>query len=314
MNGLVRAVPSLILILGSALTVSSCTDFDDARAEFCDNADPVSQKDVCGRGAVACLRSEDCPAPEGACFDTTVCEDGRCVPRPKAEEAPCSEPMSTQCFKTEGVCRSNVCVRPATKDEPCNDGSGCTDNDKCTDSGVCVGTSNCGEPPPCFQWADGCTSGACNLIRKPSGTICSDGNACTLEAKCNSAGECKSTATLACASTTPPICHEWAGTCSNKNCDFRPKSYRSECTDGNDCTEGDYCNGSGQCLGGGATQCPDRSSFCQQALGCEPNGGCQYRNLCDAYGPGYVCQGGACCLASVNVSTGLPNEEVCPVR
>ncbi|SET33362.1 hypothetical protein SAMN05443639_102589 [Stigmatella erecta] len=314
MNGLTRAVPSLILMLGSALTVFSCTDFDDARAEFCDNADPVSQKDVCGRGAVACLKSEDCPAPEGACFDSSVCEDGRCVPRPKAEEAPCSEPVSTQCFQTAGVCRSGACVRPATPGKDCNDGSECTVDDRCTEEGTCVGKASCGElPSPCYQWADGCTNGVCTLIRKPIGTPCSDGNACTVQDQCSSTGECIGT-TLTCATQTPPSqCHEWNGTCSNNACDFRRKSIGTDCSDGNACTDKDYCNGSGQCVSGGTTQCADRSRFCEQLELCDPDAGCQYHNICKEYGPGYFCKDGACCRDSLNVSTGLP-EEMCPVR
>jgi hypothetical protein len=315
MNDLLRAVSSLILILGSALSVSSCTDFDDARAEFCDNADPVSQKDVCGRGAVACLKSEDCPAPAGACFDTSVCEDGRCVPRPKAQGASCSEPVSMLCFGTSGVCQGGTCVLSATPGESCDDGSTCTKDDACTEAGVCEGAAiSCGTPPgPCFQWADSCTNGTCNLILKSTGDACSDGNACTVQDQCNSTGECKGT-TLTCATQTPPSqCHEWAGTCSNNACDFRLKSVGSSCSDQNACTMDDYCDSSGRCIGGGATQCENRSEFCQQALGCEPDIGCRYRNLCDDYGPGYSCHGGTCCRDDPYVTDLVPDLPACQI-
>src|SRR5262249_29238074 len=69
---------------------------------------------------------------------------------------------------------------------------------------------------------------------QPAGTLCDDGNACTVDDRCDGNGACVSGAPLKC----PGQCQ----TC-DPGAGCAPKPDGSACSDGDACTAGDHCSG-----------------------------------------------------------------------
>jgi hypothetical protein len=93
----------------------------------------------------------------------------------------------------------------------------------------------------------------CSNPRKPNGTSCNDGDACTRTDRCR-AGTCLGSNLVVCSASdtchTAGICDPADGTCSNP-----PKPDGTSCSDGDGCTNGDTCQG-GTCTGGSTAVCP----------------------------------------------------------
>lgn len=219
----------------------------------CDDGDPCTVKDGCGKGA--CLPG----APK-------VCDDNN----------PC----------TQDACGKGGCIFTPTGVKPCNDGNSCTFQDQCA-NGQCYGipaAAPCDDGKPCTL--DSCVAtggclhayapvGACpdvgcmdmgcdesTYLCEPKGFLpafapCDDGDPCTLASHCQ-----PTFLNLSCEAT------------SFKKCD-----------DGNPCTE-DICNSSldGACQ---STQYP-AGTPCLNGEGCLGQcsfGSCQSQLACDDSNP-----------------------------
>jgi hypothetical protein len=269
----------LALLLLSALLGAGCFSSDEARSEFCLNADAKRRGEICG---------EDLPVPpeqasgglDGGSdpVDAGPTPDGGSAPVDAGPEPACTS--SAQCNTPNGECyeAQGACVNGRCAYVPKGTGTTC----------------NATPPTQCFRSTGTCSNGSCVASAKPNGASCNDGNACTNSDACDGAGSCTGTS-IACNSPPPTQCHQAVGTCNpSTGCTYAPKPAGSACNDNNTCTSGDACDGNGQCMIGGTTVvCEDRFDECLRTVGCDPQGGCIYENKC---APGYYCgEFGRCC-------------------
>src|SRR5439155_807312 len=124
----------------------------------------------------ACTAGDHCDGDPGheACVASPVACDGPCL-----------------------TCDPAVGCVPKSARAACDDGDACTGGDHC------VGTSNVcvpGRPATCKGQ---CLTGACDhrlgCVPKPAGSVCDDGNPCTLGDRCSGTGDvCSAADTLPC--------------------------------------------------------------------------------------------------------------------
>ena len=274
-----------VLLVLSVLLGTGCMSTDEARAEFCANADLERRQALCDEvptkedplsdggtdggttdggttdgGTSDCTDSTQCTTPPGECYETQgACVSRRCAYVPKTTGTACSTTPAAQCINSTGTCSNGTCITPS----------------------------------------------------KPKGTPCSDGNACTSGDSCDGASSCAGTP-IAC-NSPPNQCYQATGTCnpSTGSCQYVPKPAGSACNDGNVCTSGDSCDGNGRCMTGGtAVVCTSRSLECMETIGsCNPQTGCedayQYKCL-----QGQYCERGQCC-SGTNVSSHTSSPPPC---
>jgi hypothetical protein len=147
-------------------------------------------------------------------------------------------------------------------------------------------------------------TGVCSNPIKENGSVCDDGNACTLSDTCQG-GTCRAGDAVRCEASDQ--CHA-GGTCNPSTgvCSNPIKENGAACNDGNACTLSDTCQ-SGTCAGSNPVTCtaPDA---CHAAGTCDPQSGtcstpppladgspCSDDNACTA---GDVCQTGTCVAGS----------------
>ena len=187
---------------------AACTDGD-----ACTVAD-TCQAGACASGApVICAALDQCHAA-GVC-DPTI---GACPNPPKANGSSCND--SNACTQVD-TCQAGACLgaspvicaaldqcHAAGACDPTNgtcsnpnkvNGSSCNDSDACTQVDTCQAGACTGASPvvcaPLYQChaAGACdpTNGTCSNPNQADGSVCSDGNACTLSDTCQ-AGVCAS--------------------------------------------------------------------------------------------------------------------------
>ena len=180
----------------------------------CDDADACTQISSCQSGTCAGGSPVICPPPDGChaastcnpatgvcdpgaalpdgtscndgnpCTNVDTCQAGACTggsPVTCGPAASCHE--ASTCNPGTGLCEAGPALPNGTS---CNDGDACTTVDTCQ-AGTCSG----GTPVTCAP-ADNCHeastcnpgTGFCDSLPKPEGTICSDGNACTMADTC----------------------------------------------------------------------------------------------------------------------------------
>jgi hypothetical protein len=136
-----------------------------------------------GMDTVSATFFDDVGAIEKATATKTWVARG-CTPANCDDGNPCTD---DHCDSSTGAF---VCVHdPNTA--PCDDGDLCTTGDHC-DSGVCSGLPVvCNTPSDCHGTPGTCdpTTGACQYPNAPDGTLCSDGDPCTVDDACVS-GTC----------------------------------------------------------------------------------------------------------------------------
>ncbi len=112
---------------------------------------------------------------------------------------------------------------------------------------VCVSSGDCSLPGTCDPATGTCIPGA----PKPAGIRCSERKTCTVNARCDGAGQCVGDPKPAGAR-----CSDRNGCTGNDRCDEagqcvgEAKAAGSRCNDGNACTAHDRCDGAGACVGG----------------------------------------------------------------
>lgn len=184
----------------------------------------------------------------------------------------------------------------------CDDGDPCTDNDRCDAAGACQGTAKaCDDGASCTT--DQCVDGACQntvlagfcvegstctpvgstdaanpcrqcaaaasgptFVTLADTTPCTDGNACTLDDRCEG-GACVAGPARTCAAASVCVtatCEPESGCVETAN--------TAACDDGNPCTTGDVCADKTCTSGGSELDCDDQDpctiDACVDGVGC----------------------------------------------
>jgi hypothetical protein len=253
--------------VGSTAEAISSTCTADTIGLPCDPDGPIGPLQECQgackiatTGLPACvsfnvvsLNGRPCGSTNGvgnaACQNS--CQNGSCLP---------------------GVPKGAAC-RPTTANNPCE--------------GQCVAVSTpSGEvgqclplvptpTTPCTYGRDDCKFLGCNTANVTQcvtenltgGTLCDDGNECTISDKCSNVGVCVAGAPKVCNDNN--VCTNDACTPSSGACIHTPNT--APCSDNNACTTGDTC-AAAKCVSGGPTDCDDNNSCttdtCAGATGC----------------------------------------------
>jgi len=180
---------------GNPCTADSCLGGDCEQLQVsgdCDDGDPCTTGDVCDKGN--CIGgTADCD--DGLTCTTDSCAGADCVhaiaPGFCAIDGMCVAAGEKNPMNTCQVCEPTVdpaAWGSAPDGDLCEDGSDCSTPDSCQ-AGVCLAG-----PSPCPDDGDPCTvptceGNACDMEDAVAGTLCDDGDVCTLNDSC-SAGVC----------------------------------------------------------------------------------------------------------------------------
>ncbi|MEM1413245.1 MAG: hypothetical protein AAGH15_00005 [Myxococcota bacterium] len=184
------------------------------------------------------------------------------------------------CSGLDGACvvgrcdpDADVCVAiPRAEGTECDDGQACTVDDFCR-RGVCTGRG-----PDCSAFDSACTvgvcddaTGACAPSPVPNGTLCEDGDLCTLADTCRR-GTCRPGVPRDCTDVgdacNAGICNPMTGACGTI-----PLVDGTPCDDGLVCTDGDSCR-MGVCTAGADVLCDAFDDVCLVGTCVEDAGGC----------------------------------------
>ena len=251
----------------------------------CDDQSECSAESICQSGTCTPVGplcddgnecTEDLCSAEGECThenlgngtaceeDLVACTDDVCL------EGSCVHPVSAGSCLIDGICRTNeegnpdnLCQdcdaaansadwSPANEDMPCDDGLYCKVDETCKE-GVCTGVSrDCGGDQCNDEW---CLEDQekCVVQAEPDGGDCSDGNACTLDDKCQ-AGICQGgMKDCSEAAENNPCLEGWCDPESEPEagaCKPVPLSQDVPCGDALGCTTDTVCDGEGICGSG----------------------------------------------------------------
>lgn len=254
----------------------------------CDDGDLGTTGDTCNAGI--------CVGAAPSCDDKNACT----IDAGDGVGVPCAHsPLACDDGK---VCTTDTCDPSKgcvfkNNAAPCDDGDACTVGEKCS-AGFCAG----GVAPVCND-SNPCTSDACDPAKGCAfvvltGAACNDGNTCTTNDQCNSAGTCKGGPVNSCNDgnvCTTDTCDPAAG------CLHSPLS-GGACNDGDSGTVNDTCQ---------AGKCSGSSVACDDGNACTVDGGnapnCTYAlKVCDDKNP---CTNDTCSPTTGCVAT--PNTAAC---
>ena len=265
-------------------------------------AGPCDVPEFCTGTSNQCPENEFLPAgticleSQGPCAGPSLCSgnSATCPDNPFLPDTTICRPAANQCDVPE-FCTgtSNQC--PENRFKP--DGTPCdNDNNLCTldtcQNGVCRG----GPQKTCPASTDPCKVNVCNPAtgdcvtqNAPNGTVCEDGNLCTVGDTCQS-GRCQAGSPKTCPASTDPckvnVCVPATGLCVTQN---GPNGV--PCNDNNLCTTGETCN-NGTCQGGTQKTCP-AGQTCVPATGvCQCTTGVTCGNICCSGNQGTCCPTG----------------------
>lgn len=127
---------------------------------------------------------------DSACTNNDTCMFGLCV----GETAVVCDALDS-CHQP-GACdpQTGLCSNPVKADgEACDDSNACTTGDTCQ-RGVCVagGLETCEPTSPCRESGVCSPESGCTEVDKPDGTVCDDGDRCTIADTCMEGG-CRGT-------------------------------------------------------------------------------------------------------------------------
>jgi len=286
--------------LGEICSGGTCTG---GLARNCSDGNPCTA-DSCDDEADSCLNE--------AVSDGTACDDGAyCTAGETCTAGVCAGGAPIDC--TDGnVCTSDVCdesidscVNPPLVDgTPCDDGAFCTVGDVCA-GGSCVGATarDCSDGDQCSS--DACDDNLDECVHNavPDGTICNDGQFCTIAETCTG-GVCTGGQARDCSDGNPCTidnCNDSGDTCDHAN-----EANGTLCDDGLYCTLGDSCT-NGVCAGTARNcddgdvctldSCDEDGDACVGDSAAMNGAGCDDGQYCTV---GDTCSGGTC--------TGSPNQ------
>jgi hypothetical protein len=279
-------------------TPASCDDGNPCTVDSCNSNGTCSHTNA--------TNGTSCPAGANKCDQSYTCQSGACT-----GSNPVTCTAEDQCHAV-GTCNTStgVCSNPALANgTTCNDGNGCTQTDSCQ-AGVCTGANpvTCTAEDQCHA-AGTCNpaNGTCSNPALANGTVCNDGNACTLSDSCQS-GSCVGSNPVVCAASDP--CH-MAGACnpSTGACSNPVTANGTACSDGNACDLNDSCQ-TGVCTAASHVTCT-ASDQCHVAGTCNPSSG-----TCSnpAAANGTACNDGNACTQSDSCQSGTctgSNPVVC---
>lgn len=299
-----------------------CDDKNPCTVDGCDSkgcSHVAASGTACNDGSACtvgdvCTAAAQCIGAAIICHDDNPCTDDGCSPAAGCTFLLGNGPCDTGSCKV-GQCAAGACV--ATGQEGCDDGNPCTtdscvgakclhiavedgvacnDGSLCSSGDICSGGS-CGGQPVVCGGGTACAMAICDpasgsCVSKPetNGTLCDDGDACTVSDACLS-GVCKGAAKL-CDDQNPCT----VDSCTGGACGSVASS--GACDDGNACTSGETCSG-GACSGA-AVSCDDKNpctvDSCEPIKGCvaqagNESGSCDDGDPCTA---GDLCSGGKC--------------------
>ncbi len=256
----------------------------------CSDGNACTENDACS-GETCAGVTVVCTA-KSRCHDAGTCDPvtGRCTTPARSNGAPCDDANS--CTSADscsggacggvavvcpagGQCAVSACD-PATgmcASQPRADGTTCSDDSRCTRADTCQRGQCVGSDPVVCQ-AGACheagvceaATGVCTRPVRADGTLCEDGNRCTLEDRC-AGGACLAGPPKSCASAG--VC-QTAGSCDPADGQCKGGTARpddSPCDDDNLCTTADRCRG-GLCAGA-SVSCPGATP-CRVASTCNP--------------------------------------------
>ena len=236
-----------------------------SKSPVCDDGNPCTQ-DACDakQGCVSTAKKGGSCDDGDGCTKADACSAGAC----KGVQLSCDDGSGCtvdSCDKDEG------CKHAAQKGKPCDDGNACTVGDACISSGLCAS----GQAKVCDD-ANPCTVDLCDPLQgcvqqEVVGSKCDDGNACTVNEKCDK-GLCTG---------SPRDCDDGL-VCSKDSCDkdagcLYAVTAGNKCDDGNACTAGDLCAKAGACVPGPGLSCDDNNGCTTDA--CDPASGCTHKTL-----------------------------------
>lgn len=246
--------PFALVVTGDLTTPGSlgaaCVTATDCGTGFC--VDGVCCNSACNAGACDACSVATGAMQDGTCRFLTgsVCDDGNaCTQLDSCSAGACVGAKPITCAAMDschdaGTCdpMTGACSNPEKPENTlCDDGDRCTLNDRCI-VGSCmpVSTVTCAAMDACHD-AGVCdkVTGLCSNPEKPEGTVCDDGNACTVNDVCI-AGGCTAGAVVDCVASDgchdTGACDPMTGQCSNPE-----KPTGTPCDDNNACTANDRC-------------------------------------------------------------------------
>jgi len=320
-----------------ACTLGECEATDTSACGCASDLDcaPYEDGDLCN-GRLACI-DDVCQVSPGS---VVVCDDS----------------ANTECFFTTCNPGSGQCETVVPEGTPCEDGSGCTIGDTCAAGVCEPGASQCGcdVDADCADFDDGnacngtlvcnaglcqvslasvvscqdtptaecemavcnASSGGCEVVARPDGDSCDDGDACTVATTCE-ANSCQGGVPLDCEDGNPCTDHACNSTtgCSTS---------LTGCDDGDACTV-DTCDEATGCTTV-AVECDDGNvctvDSCDPATGCvnDPDpcddGDACTADLCDAvtgcYSVATACpdDGDPCTVETCDPATGCSSTPI----
>lgn len=155
---------------------------------------------------------------------------------------------------------------------PCTPPEGlCVSSPTCQVGGACVGTAIPLPPLDQCQASVTCDPLTGNFIftNKSFGSVCQDGQGCTVNDQCDGMNNCLAGSAYVC--PAPPMCAS-LGVCvalnaTTPDCQYAPLPVNAGCSDFLACTLGDKCDGNYVCNSGAVKECPPSNS-------CQNNGTC----------------------------------------
>ncbi len=257
---------------GVSPSAEICNGIDDD----CDGEIPADEIDADGDGISECA---------GDCDDTT------------SLVAP---GVSDTCNGIDDDCDGDIDEDGALS---CDDGLYCNGVESCGG-----GTCQPGAAVVCPSTGIDCMASqcdesqrACASVPVADGTVCNDGNLCTLNDTC-SAGTCNAGPSVDC-SAFVDACNDGACNPANGLCESVPAREGASCEDGLFCTVGDSCS-AGSCIGGGTRDC----SIGVSEPACFDISCNEIQNTCD-YSDNGTCDP---CLAGGPVAVAGVDQEVVP--
>jgi hypothetical protein len=319
----------------------------------CDgDQDPCTQGGSCLSGACVPGETLDCSSLDSTCGVGVCVPDGpglaTCATAPANEGFPCDD--ASVCT-VDDVCAEGACAGAAFACEEdgdpctqagCDPGTGCTqeasadaapcdDGDVCTQQDACNQGSCGGLPVDCPGDDNSCTldvcvvdQGGCAHLNQPEGTLCQDGQGCTINDSCTG-GSCQPGQLKPCDTGDPcsaDLCDFFTEQCASTpivgcDADLEPCDPASGLPcDGGVCDPGTNacvpCITADDCDGGGLA-CVAKQ--CVPAVLCEAVESCAIvEGVCDeATGLCMQCVSSADCQDGLTCTAGACQDEAPPV-